>query len=170
MNTQNRKPFTSGSDLWGKGILNLIPGDECNDHPSVHPAVLVERRGQEALERLIRKGQSRSVLLTIDDQRLAVCEYLRARHGKDWHHWCEGEYNKGHYEIGEIGHLLYLFNNANNAEQLPKYDPNLRPIRELVNWMKNARDDLSHLRYLDFERIKTGARLIGQARSHLGRR
>lgn len=170
MNTQNSKPFISGSDLWGKGILNLIHSDECNDYPSVHPAVLVARQGQETLKRLIRKGQSRSVLLTIDEQRLAVCEYLRARHGKDWHYWCEGEYNKGHYEIGEIGHLLYLFNHANNAEQLPRYDSDLSHIRELVNWMKNARDDLSHLKHLDFGRIKTGARLIERARPYLRKR
>ena len=163
MDTQGHKPSASVRDLWASGALNLILGEGYN----FHPAVLVATRKQKGLKQLIRKGQSRSILFAIDDQRLAVCEYLRARHGKDWHYWCEGEYNKGHYEIGEIGHLLYLFNHANNAEQLPRYDSDLSHIRELVNWMKNARDDLSHLKHLDFGRIKTGARLIERARPHL---
>lgn len=166
MDTQIPNPSTSVQALWAKGALNLVPCEGCN----VHSAVLVATRKQDGLKQLIRKGQSRSVLFTIDDQRSAVCEYLRARHGKDWHYWCEGEYNEGRYKIGEIGHLLYLFNNANNVEQLPRYDPDLSHIRKLVKWMKDARDDLSHLKHLDFGRIKTGARLIEQARQQLRRK
>ena len=160
IDTQGRKPPVSVRDLWAKGVLNLIPGGGCN----VHPAVIVAIRKQEGLKQLLRKGQSRSVLLTIDDLRLAVCEYLSEKHGNKWHYWCDGEYNKGHYEIGEIGHLRYLFN---HAQQLPRYDSELYAIRQLVNWMKNVRDDLSHLRHLDFEKIRQGARLIEQARTHL---
>lgn len=164
MDTQDHKPVASASDFWAKGVLNLIPSEDCNDYPVLHPAVLVAKQGQGTLKRLMRKGQSRSVFLTIDDQRSAVCEYLTARHGNNWHNWCEGEYNNGHYEIGEIGHLCYLFN---NASQLPRYDPDLSAIRELLGWMRDIRNDLSHLKHLDFSRIKTCARLIGQARPHL---
>lgn len=160
MDTQDRKPPVSVRDFWATGILNLIPGGGCN----IHPAVLVAIRKQEGLKQLLRKGQSRSVLLTIDDLRLAVCEYLNEKHGNKWHYWCDGEYNKGHYEIGEIGHLRYLFN---HAQQLPRYDSELYAIRQLINWMKNVRDDLSHLRCIDFKETRKGARLIAQARPYL---
>ena len=164
MNPQDHKPFASAGDFWAKGILNLMPSEDCNDYLVLHPVARVAERGAKALKWLMRKGQSRSVLLSIDDQRVAVCEYLRARHGDNWHNWCEGEYNNGHYEIGEIGHLDYLFR---HASQLPRYDPDLSAIRELLGWMRSARNDLSHLKHLDFNKIKTGARLIEQARPHL---
>ena len=160
MDIQGRKPSISVRDLWAKGVLNVVPGEGCN----IHPAVLVATRKQEGLKQFIRKGQSRSILFTIDDQRLAVCEYLTKKHGNKWHNWCNGEYNEGDYEVGEIGHLRYLFY---NAQQLPRYDSDLYAIRELVNWMRDVRNDLSHLRCIDFKETRKGARLIAQARPYL---
>ncbi len=157
MDTQGYKPPTSASDLWASGALNLIPGEGYN----VHPAVLVATRKQKDLKRLMRKGQSRSILLTIEDQRLAVCEYLSEKHGNNWRNWCDGQYNGN---TGEIGHLHYLFTHEN---QLIKSESELNNIRDLVSWMLKTRNDLSHLRYLDFQDIRTGARLIEQARPHL---
>ena len=157
---QSRKPSTSVQALWSKGSLNLMPGEGCN----VHPAVLVATRKQDGLKQLIRKGQSRSVLFAIDDQRLAVCEYLNKKHETNWHNWCNGEYNEGDYEIGEIGHLRYLFY---NAHQLPRHYSDLYAIRQMVNWMRDARNNLSHLRHIDFKEIRKGARLIEQARPYL---
>lgn len=160
MDTQSLKPSTSVQALWSKGSLNLMPGEGCN----LHPAVLVATRKQDGLKQLIRRGQSRSVLCTIDDQRLAVCEFLSEKHGTNWHNWCDGEYNEGDYEVGEIGHLRYLFY---NAHQLPRHDSDLYAIRQMVNWMRDARNDLSHLRHIDFKEIRKGARLIEQARPYL---
>lgn len=157
METQNHKPPISVRDLWASGALNLIPGEGYN----VHPAMLVAIRKQKDLKRLMRKGQSRSILLTIEDQRLAVCEYLNEKHGNNWRNWCNGQYNGN---IGEIGHLHYLFTHEN---QLIKSESELNNIRELVSWMQKTRNDLSHLGYLDFNRIEAGARLIEQARSYL---
>ena len=161
MDSQGYKPPASVPvrDLWASGALNLIPGEGYN----VHPAVLVATRKQKDLKRLMRKGQSRSILLTIDDQRFAVCEYLSEKHGNEWRNWSNGKYNG---DIGGIGHLQYLFTHEN---QLIKSESDLNNIRELVSWMHKTRNDLSHLGYLDFNRIEAGARLIEQARPHLRR-
>ena len=156
IDTQGHKPPVSVQDLWAKGILNLIPGDGYN----IHPAMLVAARKQKDLKRLLRKGQSRSILLTIDDQRLAVCEYLSAKYGNEWCNWCDGKYNGN---IGEIGHLHYLFTHEN---QLIKSE-SAHNIRDLVSWMNKTRNRLSHLRHLDLQDIRTGVRLIAQARSYL---
>ncbi len=160
IDTQGHKPSASVHDLWASGALNLILGEGYN----FHPAVLVATRKKKDLKRLMRKGQSRSILLTIDDQRLAVCEYLSVKHGNEWRNWSNGKYNG---DIGEIGHLHYLFTHEN---QLIKSESDLNNIRELVSWMQKTRNDLSHLGYLDFNRIETGARLIEQARQYLRKR
>lgn len=157
IDTQAHKPPTSIRDLWAKGVLNLIPGEGCK----VHPAGLVGKWKREALERLLRKGQSRSILPTIDDYQLAICEYLSEKYGNNWQNWCNGMYNG---QVKEIGHLHYLFTHEN---RLLKSESGLNDIRELVSWMQKARNKLSHLGHLDFQNIRTGARLIKRARPHL---
>lgn len=143
--------------MWAQGVLNWVDQEGLQ----LHSAVLASSGREGAIRRRIWRAQVRVLLPYVDELRVALCECLVQRNGKQWLAQYAGNREEDIAAI-EIGRLKYLCDTDVRCKGLPG------SVRELVYWLHWARNELSHLRPLHPDQIAEGFRISQAASAELG--
>lgn len=136
-------PERPGSALlqpWSSGACDLWDGRLLAWHPSV-----TARHDKDALARALWRAQAATILPLLEEQRLRVVAWLeRLGHG--------GQLRQHYGETPEIGDVRYYMRNRAGMRT--------RPQMPLVDWLREARNSVAHLRCVDADELRRGLDLI----------
>ncbi|MBM7804206.1 hypothetical protein JOD57_000043 [Geodermatophilus bullaregiensis] len=137
------RPGTELMEAWASGACDRWDGEGVTWHASA-----VAKHDPDQLQRALWRAQAATLLPLLDQQRERVLAWLdRQGHAQRLRQEARGD-------LIEIADLWYYMRKRAGMDK--------RPQMALVTWLRDARNDVAHLKCLDEERLQTGLTLIAE--------